>query len=626
MPRIPDTFIQDLKDKADIVEIIGAFVPLKRRGSDFWGCCPFHQEKTPSFKVSPQRQNYYCFGCKKSGNVFHFVEDMINTDFIGAIHWLADRLNLDVPEEDGADTDQGEAARRRQLKETGLRLLKEAAAWYTQRLNDPAAQPARDYLARRGLDVETVNRFGLGYSLPEWRALIQWAMGNGYTEEHLEATGLVIRKEDTGRLYDRFRGRLMFPIRDELGRVAGFSARLLDAEAKEAKYVNSPESMFFQKGSILYGLDFARQAMKQTDKALVCEGQLDVIACHRAGLTHAVAAQGTAFTEHHARLLKRSTGNVVLAFDADTAGEKAARRTIGVLHAAGLSVDVVTLPAGEDPDSIFRTRGAAALTAVMAATQPALAYLLQADMGRYNVSRPEQKSLVVNDLLNAIMPLPDPVARAGHCQWLAEQLKLPESSIYDALKRLEAGQQHAWQTPTERGGDGIAVNPAPGPGGMPVFSPPPMNGGRLEAAMAELLDLILHNEACAKRLAAHSEIQKLLPDNNLGKAIVQVLAAVDLDEWADAEAMLSGDELIRDPAVGKVLADPHFRSVSPDNADEQERQEQAFEDCERCFLLEGVNRQIQEKQRELATAADAESVRRIQGELVELMRQKAKLK
>ncbi|HOG51364.1 MAG TPA: DNA primase, partial [Lentisphaeria bacterium] len=299
---IPEEFIEQLRQRTDIADVVGSFTQVKKRGSDHWACCPFHKEKTPSFKMDSQRQTFYCFGCKKSGNLFHFIQEMVNTDFVGAVHWLADRYGLTVPETrrrgDGAASEQ-----RRQWREQGQKLLNEAADWYHHLLKQPEAEKARAYLQSREIDSEAIEKFNLGYCLDSWDALCQWASSRGYSPELLEATGLVSKKEGSTSFYDRFRDRLIFPIHDELSRVVGFSARILSPDAKAAKYVNSPESDFFQKSSVLYGLNHARTSLKTFGHALVCEGQLDVIACHRAGLSNAVAAQGTAFTENHARLL-----------------------------------------------------------------------------------------------------------------------------------------------------------------------------------------------------------------------------------------------------------------------------------------------------------------------------------
>ena len=634
---IPEEFIEQLRQRTDIADVVGSFTQVKKRGSDYWACCPFHKEKTPSFKVDSQRQTFYCFGCKKSGNLFHFIQEMVNTDFVGAVHWLADRYGLTVPETRRRG-DSAASEQRRQWREQGQKLLNEAADWYHHLLRQPEAEKARAYLQSREIDDETIEKFNLGYCLDSWDALCQWASSRGYSPELLEATGMVSKKEGSTSFYDRFRDRLIFPIHDELSRVVGFSARILSPDAKAAKYVNSPESDFFQKGSVLYGLNHARANLKTFGNALVCEGQLDVIACHRAGLVNAVAAQGTAFTENHARLLKRSTNNVILAFDADTAGATAAQRTIALLHEVGLTVSVVSLPAGEDPDSIFRHGGAEALRSIMSATEPAVPYLFRRACDTHDLNQPEGKSLIATDVLTAIRPLPDPITRTAHCQWLATQLNMPENIIFDALNTLQASHaQHSATTsfrppsdPTDRPADRT-----PAPFQLPTFTMPEDN----EKVWQTVFDLVLHFEELALRLADDEEITQLLPDTPLGMAISRVLACVDQNSWSDAMDSLCHDDLIRHPTIGAVIAKSAFpyhpkpkepAPVSTFGAIESEVEEedigaekttQAYEDCRKKLQLAEITRISQEKQLALQTA-EGEEAKSLMRELTELNRKK----
>ena len=437
MPRIPEETIDEIRQRADIVDVVGSFVQLKHQNGDWWGCCPFHKEKTASFKINKERQAYYCFGCKAHGNVIEFVKQIVNTDFVDAVRWLADRVGIEIPEGNYQGSKE-EIDLRKKLRERRQSLLDLAASWYHVQLNSPQAEIARNYLASRGLDAEAIERFKLGYSHQGWDTLIKWAHSMGFTDEDLLATELVAHKEDDARIYDRFRNRLMFPIWNELGKVVGFSARVLDPEAKTAKYVNSPESDFFHKGQILYGFNFARQELRNFDHVLVCEGQLDVIACHRAGLVNAVAAQGTAFTEEHARMLRKSTGKVVLSFDADSAGNKAAERTIKMLHGMDFSVSVVTLPEGEDPDSVFRKGGADALRKIMSVTQPAVHYLFNVAKNSNDMNSAEGMSIVVRYVLEAVRPIRDAVIRASYCKWLAAQVGHDERTIVNELEALQS--------------------------------------------------------------------------------------------------------------------------------------------------------------------------------------------
>lgn len=610
---ITDEVIDEIRRKADIVEIAGTFTAVTKRGADYWACCPFHQEKTPSFKLNQERQVYYCFGCKKSGNLFKFVQEMVNTDFRGAVEWLANHLGIIIPESRGnAGEDAGEAARRRTMREEGRRLLQEAAAFFQNCLQQPESVSAQQYLQERGLDWPTVEKFRLGYAPDSWDALGNYAFQKGFSQELLVHTGLSVRKEDRqDRCYDRFRGRLMFPICDELGRVVGFSGRALQKSDQMAKYVNSPESEFFQKGSLLYGLHLARNEFKEMGHALVCEGQMDVIACHRAGLKQAVAAQGTAFTAQHAALLKRSTTCVRLAFDGDPAGVKATLRTIDLLLAADLQVSVVILPENEDPDSIFRTGGPEALQQMMAVAEEAVPFIYRMACQEHDPELPEGKSAIVSQTLNSISAMPDQIARTAHCQWLAARLRLPENILLDSLnshirKRQQAElRQDAYAAHQRASGASPA---APPPFSMPL----PIVTDVQVPILLNILDLILHFEFLAERMR-QSKALHLLPDTPLGQAINVVLAACDQGEWSLAGHNLADSELVNNPEVGQVLAQSNYRNLELDSGSPEQKKEKqtllqrALSDCENRLLLTEVNEQLRQLQQELSGADISQS-------------------
>ncbi|NLF92344.1 MAG: DNA primase [Oligosphaeraceae bacterium] len=627
---ITDEIIDEIRRKADIVEIAGAFTTVSKRGTDYWACCPFHQEKTPSFKLNQERQVFYCFGCKKSGNLFKLVQEMVNTDFPGAVEWLANRLSIIIPEgRKNPGEDSGEAARRRTMREEGRRLLQEAAAFFQQCLQQPEGAAARQYLQERGLDWETVEKFRLGYAPDSWDALGNYAFHKGFSQELLVHTGLSVRKEERqDRCYDRFRGRLMFPICDELGRVVGFSGRVLQKSEQAAKYVNSPESEFFQKGSLLYGLYLARNEFKEKGHALVCEGQMDVIACHRAGLKQAVAAQGTAFTAQHAALLKRSTACVRLAFDGDLAGVKATLRTIDLLLAADLQVSVVILPEHEDPDSIFRTGGPEALQQIMAVAEEAVPFIYRMACQEHDQGLPEGKSAIVSQTLHSISALPDQIARTAHCQWLAAQLHLPENILLDSLNGHLRKRQQAElrQDVHAHPGAPRASQSVPPPFSLPL----PVVTDVQVPILANILDLILHFEFLAERML-QSKALHLLPDTPLGQAVNIVLAACDQGEWSLAGQSLAESDLVNNPEVGQVLAQSNYRNLMPDSGSPEQKNDKltalqrALSDCENRLLLVEVTEQLRQLQQEL-TGADVEQSRTLLQKFQALNRRKNDLK
>ena len=357
--RVPQDKIEQIRAASDIVDIIGGYLPLKRAGGNFVALCPFHKEKTPSFNVNPQRQIYHCFGCHAGGDVFKFLQEYEHLEFIEAVNRLAERANIVLEFEQSPQAD-----RARRQKDLLLKVHEQLAArWHGILLNEAQGEPGRLYLQGRGITEEAVKAFRLGFAPGAWEDTVNWAKAQGHDPRLMEESGLVASRD--GRQYGRFRERLMFPIADAQGKVIGFSGRVLEADVKAAKYVNSPETMLFHKSQVFYGLDKARREILAQQRAVVCEGQLDTIACHMAGLTHVVAPQGTALTLDHARLLKRHAREVVLCFDSDTAGQNAAVRSYEALLEFDLVVRVMSVPEGHDPDSYIRAEGVDAFRQLM---------------------------------------------------------------------------------------------------------------------------------------------------------------------------------------------------------------------------------------------------------------------
>src|SRR5664279_2301641 len=358
MGTIPSQNIEQIAAANDIVEVIGSYFPLKRAGTNFKALCPFHQEKTPSFTVSPQRQTFHCFGCGVGGSVFRFVMDYEHLDFPAAVRKLAARAGVPVIEERGAS---GDDDRQHETRRALLQLHAEATEWFHENLvKEKIGQPARDYLKKRGIDRRIATDWQIGFAPDSWDAFLTWALDRGYRRPQILQSGLIKPLDENrleGDVYDRFRGRIMFPIHNDVGEVIAFSGRVLEKEAEGAKYLNSPETPLFRKGRVLFGLHKTKRGLIEANCAIVCEGQLDLITVFEAGITNVVAPQGTAFTEDQARILKRFVSEVVLCFDADTAGHKAAERSLDALLQNNLIVRVAEMPAGEDPDSLIRHRG-----------------------------------------------------------------------------------------------------------------------------------------------------------------------------------------------------------------------------------------------------------------------------
>ncbi len=413
MGTIPQETIEQIAAANDIVEVIGSYFPLKRAGANFKALCPFHQEKTPSFIVSPSRQTFHCFGCGAGGSVFRFVMDYEHVDFPAAVRKLAARAGIAVVTEyrgGAADEDRRHATRQMLLK-----LHAEAAEWFHENLlQQQFARPARDYLERRGISPQTIERWKLGFAPESWDAFLTWALAQGYTRAQLVQSGLVKLRDENrpqGDVYDRFRARIMFPICNDIGEVIAFSGRILKEEEGAAKYLNSPETPLFRKGEVLFGLHKSKRALIEANCAIVCEGQLDLISLFEAGIRNVVAPQGTAFTDSQARVLKRFVQEVVLCFDADAAGQKAAERSLDALLQNDLIVRVAEMPPGDDPDSLVRREGVAAFEKRIAAARDFFDYWIERETADVDLRSLSAKVRVARRAAEIIAHIHDPIMR-----------------------------------------------------------------------------------------------------------------------------------------------------------------------------------------------------------------------
>ncbi|MDQ6655660.1 MAG: DNA primase, partial [Verrucomicrobiota bacterium] len=437
MGSIPDHTIEQIAAANDIVEVIGSYFPLKRAGSTYKALCPFHQEKTPSFNVNPSRQIFKCFGCGAGGSVFRFVMEYEHLDFPSVVKKLAARVGIPVIEE--RSSAGGDDDRQHETRRTLLQLHAEAAEWFHENLlKREWAAPAREYLKKRGIGRDIAAAWQIGYAPDSWDAFLNWGKERGYRRAELLQSGLVKPRDEErpndSEVYDRFRGRVMFPICNDTGEVIAFSGRVLDADAQTAKYLNSPETPLFRKGNVLFGLHKSKRALIEADAAIVCEGQLDLITLFEAGITNVVAPQGTAFTEQQARILKRFVSQVVLCFDADAAGQKAAERSLESLLQNDLLVRVAEMPPGEDPDSIVRRQGRDAFADRIAAARDFFDYWLDREAAATDLASMGAKMQLARKLADTVARVHDPIMRSEVASKVSSRIGVTARD-FDALLR-----------------------------------------------------------------------------------------------------------------------------------------------------------------------------------------------
>lgn len=419
--KISEEIIQKVKDGNDIVEIISETVKLRRAGRNYAGLCPFHNEKTPSFSVSSDKQIYKCFGCGEAGNVVTFVMKTKNLPFMDALKFLADRINLSIETRESSNKGLDDK------KEKLYNINVECARYFFRNLQRTPA--ALEYFRRRGIADSTIKRFGLGYSLEGWNNLIYYLKKKGYTELDLISAG-VVNKKDNGGVYDKFRNRVMFPIFDYKGKVIGFGGRVLDDS--KPKYLNSPETIIFNKGINLYGLNFA---IKNNSERffIIVEGYMDCISLHQYGITNVVASLGTALTTSQAKLLKRYADKVIISYDADLAGQAATMRGLDILRNEGFDVRVLSVPSGKDPDEYIRSNGKEAFMRLANEAMPLIEYRIKQAKEGIDFTKDEMIIQYTKKVTEILADL-DPVEKDVYVRKISEDTGIKEQAIYDLLK------------------------------------------------------------------------------------------------------------------------------------------------------------------------------------------------
>lgn len=425
----PEELVEEIRQKNDIVDVVSGYVQLKRQGGNYFGLCPFHNEKSPSFSVSPHKQMYYCFGCGAGGTVVTFVREYENYTFGEAIRFLADRVNVKLPEVEYSEEMKKKESKRAKL----LEINKEAAKFFYYQLRNKPGELGKNYLIKRELSEETMKNFGLGYAPQYSDSLVKYLKSKGYSDELLKESGLALFHEKYG-MSDKFVNRVMFPIQDVNHRVIGFGGRVM-GDAKP-KYLNSPETLIFDKSRNLYGLNFARTSRK--NRIILCEGYMDVIALHQAGFTEAVASLGTAFTSLQAMLLKRYTEEVFLAYDSDEAGTKAALRAIGILREVSLTGKIINMSPYKDPDEFIKNLGTEAFEERIAGAENSFLYEIRILKKDYNLEDPEEKTKFHTEIARKLCRFEEEMERENYLNAVAQQYQISASGLKKLVVHLAA--------------------------------------------------------------------------------------------------------------------------------------------------------------------------------------------
>ncbi|MFT5129518.1 MAG: DNA primase [Rhodothermales bacterium] len=631
--------LDDVRDRVkqgiDIVTLVGEYVPdLKKAGHDFKACCPFHGEKTPSFHVSPAKQMYYCFGCQSGGDAFKFVMEAEGVDFMGALRLLAHRVGVEVPDRPApknrrsifadpvADSAAGRTPEPAHANKAERDILYEMhdklAAWYRRNLEGAVGQKARDYLDGRKIPVNMRETFGLGYAPDSWDETLKWGQANGFTPEMMLAGGTLTAKEDNGRItriYDRWRDRIMFPIWNERGRIVGFSGRVLSKEAPGGKYVNSPETPIFHKGSVLYGLHQAKDGIRSHGFALLCEGQLDVLACHEAGFDNAVAPQGTAFTEQQAMLVKRFCTQITLAFDADDAGLRAVLKSVDAFLPAELSARVVTLGEGEDPDSLVHGQGPEALKAKLEEARDFFLFLLESAIAGTDITSADGKARVANTFLDIVSRLKSAVSRAEYCQVLANRLKIPSDAVFQELRAItnRSSRRNAFRDASREQQQEVPKEHA-----APMMETVAPANPLLESETI-LLDISLHQADYAHQLIDDLQSEHLT-GSPAGRALAEVMAFTVAGEWSSALRGLRANVNEQEGVIKRIL-------ISPDYDKEQDPRNvsKAYSDCVRYIREFRLNERMARNKYQLQTAQTPEEKSALRREMMAIRKEKSEL-
>lgn len=434
---IPEELIEKIRTESDIVDTISEYIQLTKRGRNWFGLCPFHGENTPSFSVSEDKQIFHCFGCGAGGNVITFVMDIENISFPEAVAKLGERIGVHV---DVQSQSMDKPNRQYSQKEENMLEAHQfvAEVYHHLLINTEDGEKALNYLLKRGFTMEDIESNGIGWSLPSWDSITVLLERKGYSLDEMVECGLIIQKENDHTYFDRFRGRIMFPIRNEFGKVIAFSGRILDSKESEAKYLNSPESLIFRKSEVLFNLDKARTSIRKKRQVLLMEGFMDVLAANQAGIYNAVATMGTSLTKEHVTRLKRLVEKIVICYDGDNAGWEAAKRAAEMLYAEQLNVEIVILPDQLDPDDFIRKYGVDSFVQTVEKPHAYMAFMMMYARRNKNFQFENDTLQYIQEVLEQLVGRSSPIERDLYIKELAKETKVSEEAIYAQFRKLDA--------------------------------------------------------------------------------------------------------------------------------------------------------------------------------------------
>jgi DNA primase len=545
--QIPHDTIKQVLAATDIVELISSYIEVKRAGSAFKALCPFHHEKSPSFNITPARQTFHCFGCGKGGDAIAFVREHENLPFSDAVRKLAGRAGITIVEEQSTP----EADQARRVRGRLLDVHREAAEFmHTLLMRSPDAQHARDYLKSRGFGAEMAKRWTVGWMPENQEVFLTWARAKKFTGRELVNAGLAAQRDENNPrsgLYVRFRDRLMFSIRNEIGDVIGFSGRQLREDKRSGKYVNSPETALFRKSNILFALDRAKKPILKEKCALICEGQIDVIACHEAGIEHAIAGQGTAFTNQHARLLRRYTKAVILCYDGDSAGFEATEKAFRELAIEGISVRVVELIGGADPDSFLKEHGAEAFREQLNNARDFFDFKLDRATLDGRLSTANGRATVANECAGLLAVMTDHITRDSQINHVATRLQTGASGLREAVSKASK-QTKPRSNDRETAAPEITIEPT-----------------SVDGTVRYLCHLALVSPEAQHLLAEQFEVLHESGEFIEGIPLLEIILGVRPDP-ADPAAVNAFLGSLSEPDRLALTRDPMFAETAPENA------------------------------------------------------------